>query len=62
MVAGLSEEALVFGVLTAVAHVVLAGWVYRDAESKGLNAGRWVLATLLTGVVGLVGYLLVGRE
>lgn len=57
-----STSTLAFAGLTAVAHVLLAGWVYRDADSRGTDATPWVVATLLTGVLGAGGYLLVGRD
>ncbi|WP_410766407.1 hypothetical protein [Haloferax sp. DFSO60] len=50
-----------FVALTAVAHVVLAALVKRDADKRGASACPWVGATLLTGVVGAVGYVLRGR-
>lgn len=59
MVAG---PTLGFAVVTAVAHAVLAGWVYRDADARDVDATPWVVATLLTGVLGAGGYLLVGRD
>jgi hypothetical protein len=57
-----STTTLAFAAITAVAHAVLAGWVYRDADSRGSDATPWVVATLLTGALGAGGYLLVGRD
>ncbi|MFC7202897.1 hypothetical protein ACFQJC_05180 [Haloferax namakaokahaiae] len=50
-----------FVALTAVAHVALAALVKRDASKRGVDACPWVGATLLTGVVGALGYVLRGR-
>jgi hypothetical protein len=57
-----STSTLAFATITAVAHAVLAGWVYRDADAREVDATPWVVATLLTGVLGAGGYLLVGRD
>ncbi|WP_416841247.1 hypothetical protein [Haloferax sp. DFSO52] len=47
--------------LTAVAHVVLAWLVSLDAKKRGDDAGRWIVATLLTGVFGVADYVRRGR-
>jgi hypothetical protein len=45
--------------LTAVAHVVLALAVAWHARATGRDdGGRWALATLLGGLVGVAGYRL----
>jgi len=53
---------LVFTIATLVLVVVAAVWVYRDAKKRyppGDNTPViWLLAVLLTGVVGLILYLL----
>ena len=62
MVAGVSDSTLAFAAVTAAAHAILAGGVYRDADARDADATPWVIATLLTGVLGAGGYLLVGRD
>lgn len=47
--------------VTAVAHVLLALLVGLDAKKRGDDAGRWVVATLLTGVFGVADYVRNGR-
>ncbi|SEL20693.1 hypothetical protein [Haloferax larsenii] len=47
--------------LTAVAHVALAWLVRLNARKRGDDATGWVVATLLTGIFGAVGYALRGR-
>ena len=47
--------------ITAVAHVVLAWLVSLDARKRGDDAGRWVVATLLTGLFGVADYVRRGR-
>lgn len=48
----------------AIASVVLmAVWVYRDAKSRGLEAGVWTLVVVVVpSLMGLLLYLLVGRR
>jgi alpha-D-ribose 1-methylphosphonate 5-triphosphate diphosphatase PhnM len=57
-----SDSTLAFAGITTVVHALLAGWVYRDAGTRGTDATPWVIATLLTGVLGAGGYLLTGRD
>ncbi|MDS0299950.1 hypothetical protein NDI76_14475 [Halogeometricum sp. S1BR25-6] len=47
--------------LTALVHVALAAWVRRDADERGVDAAPWDRLTLLTGLFGVVGYLLSRR-
>jgi hypothetical protein len=44
--------------LTVALHVVLATFVALDSRKQGRSTGRWVAATLLTGVIGFAVYLL----
>ena len=41
---------------TAVVHLLLAAWVRRDADARGIDPSPWDLVTLLAGVVGVAGY------
>jgi hypothetical protein len=43
--------------LTLVVHAVLATLVAVDARKRGRPVGKWVAATLLTGLVGVVLYV-----
>ncbi len=52
---------LVFLALTSMA--LIAVWVYRDAKSRGLEAGVWTLVVVLVpSLLGLLLYFLVGRK
>ena len=42
--------------------ILLAVWVYRDAKKRGMEATLWLLVVLLTGIIGLIVYLIVRRE
>ena len=40
-------------------HIAILVWVARDAKSRGMdNAVLWMILVLLTGLIGLVVYLL----
>jgi len=45
-----------FLAVTAVVHLLLAAWVRRDADARGIDPSPWDVVTLLAGVVGVVGY------
>ncbi|MFC6872940.1 hypothetical protein [Halobellus marinus] len=42
--------------VTAVAHLLLTAWVRRDARKRDVDPSPWDALTLLTGIVGAVGY------
>lgn len=50
-------------VMSVLAEVFLGIWVYRDAKARGLNAALWVVVALLVpSFIGLIIYLVVGRN
>lgn len=42
-----------------VIWIIIAIWVYRDAESRGMNGALWLIVVIILGIVGLIIYLLV---
>ncbi|MEM3586801.1 MAG: PLDc N-terminal domain-containing protein [Candidatus Jordarchaeaceae archaeon] len=42
-----------------IVWIVLAVWVYKDANERGMDATIWLLIVLLTGIIGLIIYLVV---
>ncbi len=42
--------------------ILLCIWVYRDAESRGMSGVLWLIVVLLTGIVGLIIYLVVRKD
>ncbi len=49
----------VFLLVMCVVWIALAIWVYRDAKSRGMdNAVLLTIVTVITGVLGLIIYLL----
>ncbi|WP_026477960.1 hypothetical protein [Alkaliphilus transvaalensis] len=56
---------LIFSILglMLLALIFLGLWTYRDAKSRGLNAGLWVVIVLLVpNLLGLLLYFLIGRK
>ncbi len=45
-----------------IVAILLCIWVYRDAESRGMNGVLWLIVILIAGIVGLIIYLVVRRE
>jgi hypothetical protein len=54
----------IFGFLIVglVIAILLCVWVYRDAESRMMNGGLWLIIVLISGPVGLIVYLIVRGE
>ncbi len=56
---------LAFGALCAFAigwlviAILIAIWVYRDAESRGMGGALWLIIVILLGLIGLIVYLIV---
>jgi len=45
-----------------VIFLFIAIWVYRDAESRGMSGVLWLLVVLITGLIGLIVYLVVRHD
>ena len=41
--------------------ILLCVWVYRDAEERGMGGVLWLIVVLLTGILGLIIYLIVRK-
>lgn len=60
IIIGLAGVALL---LVVMAMVGLGTWTYRDAKSRGLEAGMWTLIVVLVpNFIGLLLYFLIGRK
>ena len=63
-----SEDEFVFiimcGVIigTIVVSVLIGIWVYRDANSRGMEGVLWLIVVLVGSLVGLIIYLIVRRD
>jgi len=45
--------------LWCIVAIILAVWVYRDAEEREMEGALWLIIVLLTGIIGLIIYLIV---
>lgn len=51
-----------FWVALFVIFLLIAIWVYRDAESRGMSGALWLIIVLLFSVIGLIIYLVVRHD
>jgi H+/Cl- antiporter ClcA len=60
-----SSDSSIFGILIGliivffIISILLAVWVYRDAEARGKNGALWLIILLLAGLIGLIIWLIV---
>jgi len=59
---GLSLLCCLVPIIWFVVWILVAIWVYRDAESRGMNGVLWLIVLILTGIVGLIIYFVVRKE
>ena len=52
--------AIVIGSL--ILSILIAIWVYRDAESRGMSGVLWLIVILVGGLIGLLIYLIVRSD
>jgi len=44
-----------------IISILLCVWVYRDAESRGMVGVLWLIVVIITGIIGLIIYLIVRK-
>lgn len=59
---GLAGLFCLIPVIYWVIAILLCIWVYRDAESRGMNGVMWLIVVLISGIIGLIIYLVVRKE
>ena len=42
-----------------IIFIVIAIWVYRDAEKRGSNGVLWLIIVIITGIIGIIIWLVV---
>jgi TctA family transporter len=42
--------------------IVVAVWVYKDAESRGENGVLWLIIVLIAGIIGFIIWLIIRRD
>lgn len=51
---------MIFVLIAIAINIIILVWVYRDAKARGMdNAALWLVIVLLTGLLGLIIYLVV---
>jgi len=53
---------VIFTMMAFVIHILIAVWVYNDAQRRGEEAVVWLLIVLFTNLIGLIIYLIVRGE
>lgn len=53
---------IIIPIIFLIIWIWVAIWVYRDAQSRGMEATMWLLITLLAGILGLIIYLVVRNQ
>ncbi len=57
-----------FGVICVVyivifiVFILVAIWVYRDANKRGMNGTLWLIVVLVASIIGLIIYLVIRRD
>lgn len=46
-------------IVTFVIIILIAIWVYKDAEKRGSSGALWLIIVILTGIIGLIVWLVV---
>jgi Na+/H+-dicarboxylate symporter len=56
---GLSGIMCFIFLIPVIIGIILAIWVYKDAEKRGSSGILWLLIVLITGIIGLIIWLVV---
>jgi predicted nucleic acid-binding Zn ribbon protein len=52
----------IFAIVWFIIWILVAIWVYKDAEKRGKNGILWLIIVILLGLIGLIIYLVVRGE
>jgi len=53
---------IIFAIVWFVVGIIIAIWVYKDANAKGENGVLWLIICILLGIIGLIIWLIVRRN
>jgi uncharacterized membrane protein YoaK (UPF0700 family) len=53
---------LAIAVVWFIVAILIAVWVYRDAEKRGESGVLWLIIVLITGIIGLIIWLIIRRD
>lgn len=59
---GLAGILCILPIVWLIIAILLCVWVYRDAESRGMSGPLWLIIVIITGIIGLIIYLIVRKE
>jgi TctA family transporter len=51
-----------FAIVWFIIAILIAVWVYRDAEKRGESGVLWLIVVLITGIIGLIIWLIIRRD
>lgn len=49
----------IFSLIWIVIAILIAIWVYKDAEKRGSSGVLWLIIVILTGIIGLIIWLVI---
>jgi hypothetical protein len=55
----LSGALCILPIIMLIIWIIIAVWVYKDAEKRGSNGILWVIIILITGIIGLIIWLVI---
>jgi len=56
---GLAGLMCIIPIIMLIIGIVLAIWVYKDAEKRGSSGALWLIIVLFLGIIGLIIWLVV---
>ena len=56
---GLTGALCIIPIIMLIIWIILAIWVYKDANKRGSSGVLWLLIVLITGIIGLIIWLVV---
>lgn len=56
---GLGLVCIILPIIWLVIGILIAIWVYKDAEKRGSSGALWLIIVILTGIIGLIIWLVI---
>ena len=50
---------IIFFVIWFIIFIVIAIWVYKDAEKRGSSGALWLIIVIITGIIGIIIWLII---
>jgi len=55
----LSGAMCILPIIMFVIWIILAVWVYKDAEKRGKSGALWLIIVIITGIIGLIVWFVI---